>query len=600
MEDQDQPNAQPRQRPVVVGIGALRAALLLVLLSGCAPPGCDGPSGIPPLLSSGPIKLSFEGHDFPTAERPGVRLDACAIASPLLGPDGELIISGSDAVVGVDPDDGAERWRVTLPAPEGERAFVVATPALDDDGRLYVGYHTTSSAAQRRDVNTARLRHRVAVIDAHAHALVDDKPALDLVGELESPNGSGTVSFRPANALLRSDLVIAHPNPDATGRKLYATFGNARDIQPWHGFAFEIDVDSWSISGFIVTTPEADCGPSGVSGSRERICGGGLWAPSGPLLLDDGPDYSLILAPGNGQLDLAREDYANTLMRVGPGLDFDPGCDPDACAGFDPDDPARACVESCADLFVPRVPEGEPDPFTVSRCEGLTMFECWQALDYIGGSTPVRVTSDDGDDALLYPTKDGSVYLVDTAHLGLLHDREQLVPVCGAVPGAPCALDWAGMIVTQPALSHDDDGTPLALVATFMPDDIQPAGVVALRVVHSEDGPRLERKWEWPPRPSVEASTRFRRHPTRIQVRSLQGRDVAFIAETPRDGTPGTLIALDAISGELLDETALSGPGYRFTLPLVTDDAVYLSSCESDEGDGFLEAIPFVVSSESN
>ena len=72
-------------------------------------------------------------------------------------------------------------------------------------------------------------------------------------------------------------------------------------------------------TAYFVDTPELDCGTVGHSGSRERVCGGGLWAPSGPLLVPRDGGYELVLASGNGQLDLTRADYANTLMRAGPG-----------------------------------------------------------------------------------------------------------------------------------------------------------------------------------------------------------------------------------------------------------------------------------------
>ncbi|MEZ4459056.1 MAG: hypothetical protein R3E66_04880 [bacterium] len=208
------------------------------------------------------------------------------------------------------------------------------------------------------------------------------------------------------------------------------------------------------VSGRLVTTPESDCGQAGVSGSRMRVCGGGLWQPSGPLIVPVEDSYDVVLAPGNGQLDLARNDFANTLMRVRPGLLFDPLCDPGACADFNPDDPAASCVESCQSLFIPRRLESDgPLRPESGACEGLTMFECWEKLDYVGGSTPTLVDLPEAGKLLAYPTKDGSVYLVDYLHMGRLHDRKQLVAVCGT-PDDPCRWDWAGMIVTQPGARH--------------------------------------------------------------------------------------------------------------------------------------------------
>ena len=84
-------------------------------------------------------------------------------------------------------------------------------------------------------------------------------------------------------------------------------------------------------------------------------CGGGVWSPSGPTLRQGEDDFELGLPTGNGQLDLGRRDYANTLMRVPPGLAFDPGCDPDACA-----DLADPGAEGSQDglLYLVRVSDG--------------------------------------------------------------------------------------------------------------------------------------------------------------------------------------------------------------------------------------------------
>src|SRR5205085_1433948 len=104
---------------------------------------------------------------------------------------------------------------------------------------------------------------------------------------------------------------------------------------------------------------DTECGAEGGDGSSDTKCGAGLWAPSGPLVVDDA---HLVVPTGNGQLDLARRDYANTLMRIGPGLAFDPGCDTTACASFSADTLAPACVETCRDLFVPRLLRNESRP----------------------------------------------------------------------------------------------------------------------------------------------------------------------------------------------------------------------------------------------
>ena len=107
---------------------------------------------------------------------------------------------------------------------------------------------------------------------------------------------------------------------------VYVSFGNVRDLQPWHGWLFEIDLDAWQaqaqneiddagdgvnptdpvnpITGTLVTTAaEGDCGAEDSDGPREMACGGGIWAARGPEVIADpaSPDgYALLVATGNG------------------------------------------------------------------------------------------------------------------------------------------------------------------------------------------------------------------------------------------------------------------------------------------------------------
>jgi hypothetical protein len=267
-------------------------------------------------------------------------------------------------------------------------------------------------------------------------------------------------------------------------------------------------------------------------------------------------------------------------LRVRSGLDFDPGCDAAACADFDPDEPAPACVESCRDLFIPRVLAGQGPPRPENGlCDGLGMFECWQILDYIGGSTPVRIELPSGP-VLVYPTKDGHVYLIDAEHLGTLHDRLKLVEICGTAEHE-CRANWAGMMVTQPAVT-EVDGVPLVVVPTFMEDDAHPAGVFGVAVL--DDPPHLETRW----RTSPDDPTRWRIHPSRVAVDAAG--EHAFVLERPANPSErGWLVAIDTASGRELARERMSGPAQRFTLPLVLDDVVVVNSCDSDQGPGRLE-----------
>ena len=321
-----------------------------------------------------------------------------------------------------------------------------------------------------------------------------------------------------------------------------------------------------------------------------RVCGGGIWSPSGHLVTQDEEGWSIVFATGNGQISIPEQNYANSLLRARPGLNFDPGCDAEACADFDPDDPSLACLESCNDLFMARESDvGDPMPLPESgACDGLTMFQCWEVMDYVGGSTPVEVTTRGGVRAFAYPAKDGAVWLVDAEHMGILYDREQMVRICGT-PSDPCIWDWAGMTVTQPAVT-ELGGDPLLLVPTFMPDRSHPAGVVAIRVVDSDEGPKLEEVWQAPSFATEESVRRFRRHPGRLTLHDVpEGPEVGFVVETAAPGGQARLLTIRAYDGEILQDVELAGSGYRFTKPLVLGDRVYTQSCQSDNGPSTLE-----------
>jgi hypothetical protein len=436
----------------------------------------------------------------------------------------------------------------------------------------------------------------LAVVDLAAHAVDPAFAVLELVASVPA-FGGGTVTFDPTHALARGAVQRAVP-PGALLGRAYVTFGNVRDLEPWHGWIFEVDLDLWRSGGAAAavtaaraTTPEADCGTAGSDGSRAQRCGGGLWSPAGPLIVPRPGGYEIIAAPGNGQLDLNRGDLANTLVRLGPGLTLDTGCDPKACAAFSSDAPLDACIRSCSDLFVPRLLPGEPPVRPESGvCDTLDTYACWSSLDYLDGSVPSRAVLASGRAVLVYSTKDGHAWLVDADHLGTLLDRAGLVAYCGT-KSDPCAMDWAGMIVTQPALT-DVSGELVAVVPTFMPDTTHSAGVFALRVVDAPSGPRFAPFWAFPPQTSAEAVTRFRRHPSRAALGApLPGAgEHAFVVEAAAPGGIGKLLALRVSDGTLSAEAELSGPGYRFIEPLLAGGAVFVTSCDSDGGEGQLEA----------
>jgi hypothetical protein len=539
--------------------------------------------------SAGPVPVPRDAGQAPgralrfervAAEELSGEVSGCHLASPIAGGPGILAAAG-DRLRGFS-ESGELRWMTALPAPPGEQALVVATPYLSEQ-TLFVAYQSIASSA-RFEVNERRLSQRVAALDAVTGALLTEYEPVVLAGSFSGADGE-PLAFRADHALGRSALV-------GSGNKLLVSFGNARDLQPWHGFAFELDREAWraggpsaALTGSLVVTPEADCGRLDSSGSRVRRCGGGLWSPAGPLIAQAEAGFVAVLAPGNGRLDLARRAYANTLMRVQPGLEFDPHCGP-ACASFDPNQPSAECTESCRDLFVPRDTTGEPFPSPESGvCSGLTLFQCWEKLDYVGGSTPARVRFDERD-VLAYPTKDGAVYLLDWQHFGTLYDRKQLVAVCGTASD-PCGQDWAGMIVTEPLVVAG--AAPIIVVPTFMPDRSHEAGLFGLTLARGEAGPVLQRVWQYPPAGSAEARSAFREHPSRAAALLRDDRTIALLVEVRRGGQRGRLLAIDTRDGTKLAEALLDGPGYRFTKPLVIGDRVIVPSCNSDAGPSHLE-----------
>ena len=526
----------------------------------------------------------------------GDDLPGCTIASPLLvesrGEDVLLTALASGGVVGSSPVDGRELFRVSLPAPAGQWAHAAATPGVFGS-RVVVPYML------RRNDNGERVAHLAAVIDLEARDLDAGFSIIQLDASVPAWDGSGEVEFLAANAYSRSAVPVAHPAGSRHGLA-YVGFGNLQDIQPWHGWLFELDLDAWAdggdaISAVLLATPESDCGPAGESGSNDMICGGGIWSPPGPTLFERGDgSFELYVATGNGQLDLGRRDYANSVLRVGRGLAFDPACDPEACADFDPIDPALDCIESCRDQFIPRLLPGDP-PFDPpdGRCDGKTFFECYALLDWdLGANTPARVPVPGGPDVLVVPAKDGGVYLADAEHFGTLHDRIQLTAICGAGGGSgSCSANWAGTMVTVP-VATTDDGVPLVVIPTFIFDDLNPAGRVGLAILRGEDGaPRWEKRWEAPAFDSAEAVDRFRGHVGQVALVTIDGTEYAALVDPgPENSRDGLLYLVRVSDGAIVERAGLDGPGRKYNLPVVRADTVIVSSCDAELGASHLEA----------
>jgi hypothetical protein len=502
----------------------------------------------------------------------------CTYASPVVAGD-QLVIATTDGVVAAYGVDGAPRWQTTLPAPAGYRAWIGATPAVVDDHWIVVAWQDAVIDGEDR------VAHHVAVLDAATGALDPAFPIATLAATAPAYDGT-PVEFLASNNFSRSALIHARRAGDDLG-VVYVGFGNLRDIQPWHGWMFELDLDAWQTGGAAaaiaavrLTTPEADCGPPGESGA-------GVWAPRGPTLVPRGDDYELWIATGNGLLDLAHGQLANTVIRTGRGLGVDPACDAAACADFDPIAPAEACMASCRDLFMPRLAPGDP-PLAppLGRCDGLGFLECYAELDLdLGASTPAVVTTPAGREVAVLPAKDGAVYLFDAAHFGAMLHRLPLREFCGS-NGGSCTANWAGTMVTQPAIAIVD-GAPVAIIPTFYFDAVNAAGVVALDVVDDAGGPRLRERWSAPARDAAEAVDQFRGHTGRAVVidRAADGPQVV-IADPVEDGD-AVLYLIDAATGAIRDRGRLDGNGRKYIRPAVVGDRVFVTSCAGgpDRGD---------------
>jgi hypothetical protein len=521
----------------------------------------------------------------------------CLLGSPLRhdGKKGTVIVvaTGDGHVVGISPLTGKTEWNVILPAERGRMAHVLATPTLLEEGRLAVAWQEVPAGSQKPAIDQ-RYGHYAAVVDLERGILDPDFEPVELAGSQPSTDGD-KVEFDATYALSRAALVHA---PGENGRGyVYVTFGNARDLQPWHGWVFELDLDAWhdtgtsaAISATLVTTPETDCGSPRHSGAKEMRCGGGIWAPAGPEVVSTHDGFDLIVPTGNGALDPTRHDYAHTMMRVhGPGLKFEDRCDPALCADWDIDAPSVPCMQSCENLFIPRF-ANESTTFDVGGCADKPFFRCYAFLDWdLGSGSPAVVDIPDGPRAVVLPAKDGGLYLADLEKLGTLYDRLQVVEPCGSHGGA-CRATWAGMLVTKPEIAVID-GQPIAVVAAFNEDKTNAAGLVGVRVLMKDGVPRLERAWEAPSFDSPDAVEAFRHHPSRVRLLDIEGETHAAVVDIGAPNRPGMVYLVRVRDGAIRVQQTLIGIGQRFTQPLAIGEDLFFPSCvDGGAGPGRLEA----------
>jgi hypothetical protein len=527
---------------------------------------------------------------FPEDSNAAVSFDESIIASPLLDISQNLpfiIVPVSNGVVAaLDSETGALVWQATMPAPKGQQAQIISTPVIIGS-KLVVLYQCLEKSI--------RVSHRLAVIDLDQRKLDKSFPVLEISAEKPSFDGLSSIKFNPPTAFSHS--AVKHViRPDAKWGSLYLSFGNAGDTQPYHGWLFEVDMYSWqqqvankAIRNVLLTTPEAECPVTLAYGNQEMICGGGIWTPAGPQVYPTADSFELIVPTGNGQIDLARGDYANTLMRVQPDLQFDPGCDAQLCKNFYPKQPSIACIASCKNLFIPRMSEWNlPLKPPTGECEHKTFWECLDWMDYdLGASAPVKVLLKNGHSVLVQPGKEGAAYLIDAEHLGTQYDRLQIVDVCGT-PTDICKAGWMGMIVTQPVLSTAGV-VPVVVIPTFIPDTTHPAGLVALGIVEENGKPRFKRLWRFPNPGSDKAVLSFRSHPSLPVISTIgnKGDEIVWVIDI---GTFGTLYGIRVKDGALLVEQPLLGAGRPLSAPIVYGNTVYLASIMPNTGKAMIEA----------
>ncbi|MCK5831149.1 MAG: hypothetical protein KAH20_12705 [Methylococcales bacterium] len=547
------------------------------------------------LLILSPIKVSGDTlplkltRQFPTESRGSIRHDASIIAAPLLldltGVKPQIIVPTRDGVIlFLDAETGKKIAQVNL----SKKSELISTPSLVENNLILL---------YQKLGKRGRESHHVAVIDVARHKFNPDFPELELNAEKPQADGKAMVKFNSSFAFSHSEVKHAKKKGSTLGYS-YVAFGNAGDIQPFHGWLFEIDMDAWkekgvnhAIKNVLVTTPEKQCDVSVKVGTREMVCAGGIWTPAGPQIDYSGDGYELLVSTGNGQLDLVRHDYANTMMRVEHGLVFDPRCDAALCKDFNPINPALACIQSCKNLFIPRLKLGDkPLKPATGECDKLSFSECVAWMDYdLGANAPVKMKLNNHQSVIVQASKAGAVYLVDADHLGTMFDRMQLIETCGTKKD-PCKLSWRGMIITHPVVSKVDE-TPVVIIPTFVSDETHAAGIIALKIISQNSKPYFEKFWQFPNPDSPEATRRFRSASTLPIMTSLAKHgDVVWVVEPGKPGKTGTLYGLRIKDGKLIAKHSMLGRGVPLSRPIVLGNTMYIASKSLDNKVSWIES----------
>ncbi|MGY4606953.1 hypothetical protein ACVW16_005365 [Bradyrhizobium sp. USDA 4474] len=506
---------------------------------------------------------------YPTETNPAPVFRGSFWASPQLiqlpkQPPFLLLVASKGAVAAIDLPAGRRLWQTELRQSSDEEILARAAPAQLGDNVLIV-YQVTSQ-------KTGATEHRGVVLNLRDGKINRHFPTLVFNANLPATEGE-KVKFDAEWHQARGVSIV--PSPEGLGRA-YVTFGGKNDQYAWHGWLFEVDLDRWqrsakeAISAVFVATPETRCD----DGTNGKICGGGMWAYAGPVIYQGTGGPEIFVQTGNGRLDLSRNDFSQSLLRVSPGLKFAPECNAQVCAASNPRDPAPACLATCKNLFIPRLlPSDAPLDPPGGDCRNKTYLECLELMDWdFGSSSPVRVQVR-GHPYFVTTGKSGDVFLIDGEVLGVMYDRKRAAAMCGT-PTTPCPSPYDGLVITQTAATTIED-KPLVVVATYNIDRANPAGVVAYWVVGTPSEPRLEEAWRVPSPSSSQARTWFRAPPTRPIISSIAEEQVVWIVD---NDAAGHILAIRARDGRILADARSAGWPMRNSLPVIFNNVLYLPS----------------------
>jgi hypothetical protein len=496
-----------------------------------------------------------------------------------------VVAAANGTVAGIDPITSKVLWATRLPAPRGDRVEVGATPVRVGD-KLVIVY----SINKKEGNELVQLLYRAAVLDLNVGKLDSDFPPIDFAAEKHEMSGTGAIRFNPKWQISHADLVHIAERADQLGI-VYVGFGGSREEGPWHGWLFELDLDAWrskrsaAIRSELITTPETDCLGAGET---QTICGGGIWSAAGPQIYLDEEGYEILIQTGNGRLDFNRGSYAQSLMRMRKGLAFVPACSTVLCGQTNSQDPSKECLETCNNLFVPRLlPEDPPLNPEDGRCNQKSFLECLAVSDWdFGANSPIRIQLPSGIAVYVTAGKEGGVYLLDAKRMGVLYDRKPAVELCGTVSD-PCQAVFEGSIVTQPVLGWID-GAPVVVIPTFMADETHPAGLVAFKVIEKDGMPKLEHFWSAPARDGHDAVKMFRSAPTRAVIADYRGESIVWVADRNPEGL---IIGVKLRDGTILARARTAGIPMPYVKPLLLNDVLYIATqLPTGRGGAWLEA----------